>query len=200
MNSFKIGSLLLSMLLMASSIGASKPQQLRFQVKQDSQVSIHGKSNVHAFSCCAMQAAQASTISLRQQTQTLISIQGSVDVNLKAFDCKNKIMNRDFQKTLKADSFKQMTITLLSFDRMPILDGRRQTLMSSISIEVAGKRKNFKVPLTFIPKGKGNYQLQGEQDFLFADFDLTPPRAAGGLIRVKPKVRTTFTLNLTHLA
>lgn len=196
----KISSLLISLMLMATSIDASKPKRLTFHILQDSKVIIHGKSNVHAFSCCALQAAEASTITLRQQTQGLIAIRGSIHVNLNDFNCKNRLMNRDFQKTLKADTFKQMTITLLSFDRMPIMDGRSQNLQGTIAIEVAGKRKQFKVALKFVPNGKGKYQLQGEQEFLFGDFDLIPPRAAGGLIKVKPMVRANFTLNMAYVS
>ncbi|MDO5608021.1 MAG: hypothetical protein Q4G08_06150 [Capnocytophaga sp.] len=105
-------------------------------------------------------------------------------IPIKAFKCGNFILNTDFQKTLKADTYP-ITSIILS-DWVPHPNGYR----CKVHLNIVGKELFFS---NFIVK-KNNKTLSGEVVISFTDLELPTPRKMGGLLKVKDEITLHITL------
>jgi len=167
-----------------------------FRILPESHILINGSSNVNKFCCKVARPASATPLRIAIRPDYSVQMDGSITVNVSEFDCKNPILTNDLRKTLKADAHKQMTVHFKSLDLLPFDAETEETVSGTVLIELAGKQKEFQIPLTFTQIAEGKYQLKGRRDFSFEDFDLKAPKKIGGLIRVRNKFTTVFVLNL----
>jgi len=169
---------------------------IKWTIMPNSFLTINGSSNVNRFGCETDGAFQAETLwgTPSQQGKT-IHMEGAVTVAINQFDCNNKMLTNDLRKTLKAKEYPEMVIRFVSLERMPVSDGKEDFVSGKVTIELAGQQKPFELMYSFIKTTSG-YKLQGGRTFSFTDFDLSPPKKIGGLIKVKDHFEVTFTLLL----
>lgn len=175
--------------------GAQNKSNTVFQlnVLSNSSITINGRSNVNRFSCVACSPSKFEPIQGTQGRGKSISLKGSITVPVKNFDCKNRMLNSDLNKTLKAEQYPTMTIRFIDVERMPNTDTDR--LNGTVQIELAGKRRLFTIPYTINSSGK-TIRLEGNRSFTFSDFDLSPPKKIAGMVKVKDEFNVNFTLFL----
>lgn len=188
---------LIALFVLFSSFG-SQPTVMTWRIHPSSSIKIHGSSNVNTFGCTATGGFQSRPIeceykNTRANMQAVM--RGSVSVEIKTFDCKNRLLDNDMRKTLRADEYPQMTIQFLELERMPDIDSDVDFLSGKVQIELAGKQRQFYLRYAF-NKTPNGYLLKGSRAFKFADFDLSPPKKVGGLIRVNDDFDVGFTLVL----
>jgi len=175
---------------------AAQKKEYVFRILPESHIRINGSSNVNTFCCRVNHPAGVTPLRIAIRPDYSVQMAGSITVNVSEFDCKNPILTNDLRKTLKADAYKQMTVHFKSLDQLPFDTETEETVSGTILIELAGKQREFAIPLTFTQIAEGKYQLKGSRDFSFEDFDLKAPKKIGGLIRVRNKFTTVFVLNL----
>lgn len=188
----------LTLLVTLFSSFGKQPTVMSWRIHQSSSINIHGSSNVNTFGCTASGAFQSKPIACEyKNTKASMQavMQGSVTVAIKSFDCKNRLLDNDMRKTLKADEFPHLTIQFLELERLPDVDSEVDFLSGKVQIELAGKQRQFYLRYAF-NKTPNGYLLKGSRAFTFADFDLSPPKKVGGLIRVKDDFDVGFTLVL----
>lgn len=188
----------LSALVMLFSSFGTQPTVMSWHIHPSSSIKIHGSSNVNTFGCTATGAFQSKPIAceyknIKNNMQAVMK--GSVTVEVKSFDCKNRMLDNDMRKTLKADEFPHLTIQFLELERLPDVDSDVDFLSGKVQIELAGKKKQFYLRYAF-NKTPNGYLLKGSRAFTFADFDLSPPKKIGGLIKVNDDFDVGFTLVL----
>ena len=173
--------------------------EVNWAVLPNSYISINGRSNVNTFGCEATGLFQAETLhgTIAQDGKS-IKMTGSITLAINQFDCNNRMLTNDLRKTLKADEYPQMSIRFRSLERMPFCNGGEDFLSGMVIIELAGKRKPFNLRYSFTKTGSG-YKLQGSRTFSFADFDLSPPKKIGGLVKVNDDFDVAFTLLLDNI-
>ncbi len=173
--------------------------EVKWAILPNSFITINGSSNVNTFGCEANGTFKAETLrgAVAKDGKT-IEMKGSVTIAINQFDCNNRLLTNDLRKTLKADEHPQMVIRFLALERMPFCDGGEDFVSGKVIIELAGQRKPFELRYSFIKTASG-YKLQGSRAFSFADFDLTPPKKIGGLVKVKDDFDVAFTLLLNNI-
>ncbi len=172
-------------------------QTVSWAVLPNSFITINGSSNVNTFGCEAIGLFQAETIQgTVEGNGKNVKMKGSISLDINQFDCKNRMLTSDLRKTLKAEEYPKMSIHFVSLERLPLCNGGEDFISGMVVIELAGKRKPFQLRYSFAKTPQG-YKLEGSRAFSFADFDLSPPKKVGGLVKVKDDFDVAFTLQLS---
>jgi len=167
-----------------------------FRILPDSHILINGSSNINRFSCRVSRPAESTPLRIAILPDYSVQMDGSITVSVGEFDCKHRMLTSDLRKTLKEDRYKQMTVHFRSLDQIPFDSETPHAVNGTVLIELAGKQKEFQIPIVFTQLAGGQYEMKGTRDFSFEDFGLEAPRKIGGIIRVKNKFTTVFVLNL----
>lgn len=172
--------------------------ELHWTVLPNSFITISGSSNINTFGCEASGAFQAEPLrGMVAKDGVSVDMKGAIRIAIGQFDCNHRMLTADLRKTLKADAYPEMAIRFLSLERMPLCDTGIDYITGKVIIELAGQRKPFNIRCSFSKTSTG-YRLEGSRSFSFADFDLSPPKKAGGLVKVKDDFDVTFTLLLNN--
>lgn len=176
----------------------SKKKLIKWAIQKTSTIRIKGSTNVNNFGCDITGYYQPDTIYCSEENtiSKLVTLNGDLQVDVRKFDCHNKMLTGDLRKTLRADEYPTMLIRFLSLERAPIIHNDKDFLRGWVEIELAGSRRRFEVCYTFIKTGSSFIQLNGNRSFSFADFKLTPPKKFGGIIKVNDKFNVDFNLLL----
>ena len=89
-----------------------------------------------------------------------------------------------------------MKIQFLSLNKYPEMKGIQENINGQVKIELSGVTKSYEVNYKFIMDDKKILQLIGERKVNFSDFNLTPPRKLGGIIRVNDVLDVGFNLKI----
>lgn len=193
---FWLGMFCLLVSFKADSVYKNGSSMLHWRVLPSSFISIKGSSNVNTFGCMASGALSTQPLKgMIPKNGKGVNMEGFIRIDINQFDCGNRMLTSDLRKTLNADQHPQMTIHFVWLDRMPVCDGGDDLITGRVLIELAGQRKSFYLKYAFSKTTTG-YKLEGSKAFTFADFDLSPPKKIGGLVKVKDDFDVAFTLIL----
>jgi len=165
-------------------------------VRSSSSLLVHGTTNINEFTCSVSSYGRTDTMIFHtnHQTQNKYKVNSVLNVPVSQFDCQNRIMTKDLQKTLKMDKFPHVVIDIRYLSDMPT--SAQKVIEGHVDIMIAGVKKHFMIP--FIPTKKQNIiQLKGKKQVRFSDFNLIPPSKLGGSIRVKNELDVEVTLILS---
>ncbi|RAR47753.1 YceI family protein [Flavobacterium lacus] len=144
------------------------------------QFSVQGTTSIGGFECNYDMNAK-DTLFFNQPNKTKKVIQS---VPVKSFGCGNFILNNDFRKTLKEKEFPNVRIELSNFKK------NAQNYSCDLTLNLVGKQKIYKnLPLEF-----DKNRLNGMITLQFSDFDLTPPKKIGGMIKIKEEIKLSVSL------
>jgi len=168
----------------------------RWVVQKNSTLEVAGKSNVNSFTCTISQYDYKDTIALFGETNKTVRLNGDLSMDILNFDCQSSMINKDMQKTLKADIYPQLKIRFLSFQSMPLLQQKSELVKGIIEVELAGVIKRIEMTYTITRVGNNFIQMSGNRNFTFSDFKLSPPQKFAGLIKIKDDFNVNFQLVL----
>src|SRR5690606_38079739 len=104
---------LLYLVLLLSSFSqqgfAQSKSSFVWNIQPNSSIVINGCSNVNTFGCSSTGAFQAKPIE-GVAGKGNVTLKGYIAIAINQLDCKNKMLNRDLRKTLKADQYPTLTI------------------------------------------------------------------------------------------
>lgn len=158
---------------------------LFYAQKNDSYVIIKGTTNINTFKCMNNDLHQLLPISLENSPQKNFS-ETSVNLVVKDFDCKNKVLTSDFRNTLNAEKYPFFNITFLSMDKTS-----ENKYKAYVQVKMMNKTKNYYIDFLL-----ANSKLIGNKILQFSDFGIIPPKKFGGLISVKDNLELTFSLKI----
>lgn len=175
-----------------------KNKLFKWAVQKTSTLRILGSTNMNSFGCDITGYYQPDTIVCLDESAVskLVTLKGELEIDIFKFDCHNKMLTNDLRKTLKANEHPNFIIRFLSLERMPVIQNDKDCLRGWVEIELAGTTRRFEINYTFTKTGTSAIQLNGNRNFNFADFKLTPPKKMAGLIKVKDKFNVDFNLLL----
>lgn len=144
------------------------------------QFTVQGTTSIGGFECNYDMNAK-DTLFFNQPNRTK-KISHSVPV--KSFGCGNFMLNNDFRKTLKEKEFPNVTIELSNFKKSD------ENYSCDLTLNLVGKQKTYKnLPLKYDKSSLiGNITLQ------FSDFNLTPPKKIGGMIKINEEIKLFVSL------
>jgi len=174
-----------------------KPELTRWVIESGCSLKVAGKTNVNKFSCTILNYAKPDTLTFyRNNASAAVKVAGSISVDVQQFDCQHTMITRDLRKTLKSATFPKLVIKFISLNRYPEFNSHTQSVKGLVSIELAGVKRQYEVDYKFTPDGTKSLTLIGSRQVNFSDFDLSPPKKAGGMIKTKDELDVEFNLKL----
>ena len=162
-------------------------------VLNQSKLRIYGTSNVTDFECLYDNDFEQDTLSHQLNIMgSGVLVQGdSLPLVVDSFDCGKRAINKDFKNTLKYKEFPDIDIELLEVFSTNTIPDR-----ASVAITLAGVTRQYEVELKEEPSANGVIIISGTQRLFMTDFNLNPPRALFGLIKVSDELMISFELNV----
>lgn len=159
--------------------------------KDQSRLWIEGRSNVNQFSCRA--ATYDTMVSAPAAEDGQLDVE--VDIDVEGFDCGKRRMNRDLYETLLSDthpkiSFEYTDTEEISFDES--LDLYHLKVKGNLT--VAGHTKEIKFPMQADVVENGTMMATGQTELKMTDYNVEPPRALLGMVRVDDLLTVHFEL------
>lgn len=164
-------------------------------VQSSSTLMVHGSTNINEFTCTVSSYGRTDTLTYftNEFKQNRYKVNSVLNIPVSHFDCQNRIMTKDLQKTLKMDKFPHVIIDIRYLSDFPT--SSQKVIEGHVDIMIAGVKKHFIIPFTPSKKTNGLH-LKGKKQVLFSDFHLIPPSKLGGSIRVNNELDVEVTLVL----
>ncbi len=175
----------------------SKPAFVKWVVVSGGSLRVDGNTNINNFSCAITNYNKPDTITVYPSNSQVIFLKGSMALDVQCFNCHNPIMTADLRKTLKAKEYPQLVITFLTMNSYP--DMATPDIKGLVLIELAGVSRKYEVDYKVGSTDLGFINLIGVRKVNFSDFNLTPPRKLGGMIKTNNELSVVFTIRLRAL-
>lgn len=166
-----------------------------WEFEKSSAVNISGTTNVNRFFCSISQIEQPDTVTsfLRNDT-TRIFYPHQIIIAINTFDCNNKVMESDLQKTLKSNEYPFIKLSLISLTQNP--KNNKATL--KFWLEMAGKK------LQYISTGNcqinnQNLWLSGSKTICLSHYNIEPPQKFMGMVVVNDEIEVNFEFAIKKL-
>ena len=143
---------------------------------QENFLQINGSTNINSFKC----------VNNSFKTPSGYSFNGKLPwyaVKVDEFDCFNRIMTKDFQKTLDSDNYPNLTIKILKFVK------GQNSYNAVVEVQMMNRNKTYNVQFNL-----ENGKYVGKKSVKFSEFNIKPPKKMGGMIVVKDDLNLTFSL------
>jgi hypothetical protein len=172
------------------------------KIDENSHISIKGRSNVNTFVFEQKGPFMSDQInvSFTDDGKHDILKPISMPIEIKKFDCDNKLMKRDFFKTLNADLYPYLTITISKIElQNNALVKENSTVRGNVhvSIKLAGVLCDYSIPFFMMAK-KNKLMIVGEKKLAFSDFNLSPPAKFFGAIQVDNDLEISVNLMVSY--
>jgi len=183
-----------------SALQNGKSSISRWVITGDGSLKVGGSTNMNKFSCDITNFLSPDTILINKNfSLETIKMSGSMQLDIKRFDCNNIVMTKDLRKALKARDFPRMRIRFISLGWHSESNGNANEVTGLVSISLAGITKKFEVNYTVIYKGANSMQLKGTRRITFSDFSIIPPGKLGGMLKAHNDLNVEFNLSLAQL-
>jgi hypothetical protein len=187
----------LYLLLLLSAFKALAPAAQKWVISESSSLAVNGTTNINKFTCDIVAYDQADTLTLnRARADKDISLSGTIGLKVQSFDCHNSMMTHDLRKTLKEKEYPRLYIHFINLKEFPELTTHPSAITGMVNIELAGVTKRFEINYQVSVNDKKVIHLLGSRDINFSDFNLTPPRKLGGMIKTNDKLNVVFHLKI----
>jgi polyisoprenoid-binding protein YceI len=163
----------------------------KWLIDYNSQLMIHGKTNVSSFTCFISCYNSTDTLNyeLDKKTKNLVFDKNKMVIPVFNFNCGNTMITKDFRKTVNVDKYPYLNIAFVSLDRK----GEDDLASGNMEITLAGVTKTATIHFNLKPKGDF-LQLTGRYPVSFSDFNLEAPERMMGLVKVQEDLLVEFNL------
>ena len=170
--------------------------KIKWLILKGGTLRVNGSTNINTFSCLVADNAPIDTLTGTLNRDGTVGMNGKINLDIFGFDCHNPMMTLDLRKTLKAKEYPTMHINFLSLNKMPELKYVPEPIKGWVNIELSGVTKRYEVSYRFSMDNAKVIHLIGDRSVNFSDFNITPPRKLGGIIRANDKLEVEFSLDL----
>lgn len=167
----------------------------KWVIEKGSSLNIQGETNINNFQCDVTEYLRADTLFYisNDQTKKLWFTNSGLTVDIKQFDCHNKMITRDFKKALKAEKNPVFKIRFLSLDQFAN-PGDNQSVKGIVDIGLADVLKRTEICYTIKTLPGNRISLTGSRVFSFSDFNLKTPKKLAGMVRTRDTIKVNFRL------
>ena len=176
-----------AIIILLSSISLLPLKAQDFHVVTGKSVIIDGVTSFGRFACDYQTHNEVDTIHFESPVLRTSPV---LDINLPVdeFGCGNKMLNRDFNKTLQADDYPYIHVLVERFFK------EGESYFSSLRLKLVGKELYIE-KLPFIMDDEKN-ALNAEFDLNLKYFDLQPPKKFLGLLKVHEELNIKLSLKV----
>lgn len=194
-----------ALVLLGPLSGMSQPAEpvSLFRPLQNSSLKLEGKTNVSEFTCQCKQGFQFQPFVVEKQISdrnTTYFKTTTLEIQVKSFDCGNKLMNKDLQKALHAAEFPAIQIELLeaeqeSCNRLTILKDWVM-VKTYVRITLNGHSKEYPLKVTAKKLAKNHFRFIAVKRLYMSDFGISPPTTMMGMIKVQNEIKIMLDLEI----
>lgn len=167
-------------------------------IEKHSNITVKGESNINSFSCQVPSYMHTDTMMFKTSVgDGSTSVESSLRIPVEFFDCHNRHMTKDLQKTLNITKYPYLYIKFTSFSTHPDNWKNGSKVTAKAHITIAGVTKQYNVTYQVQKNQSNKITLSGDQKVLFSAFNLKPPSKLGGTIKVKDELTVNMTMYLT---
>lgn len=182
--------------------------QARYVPTAESRVWIEGTSTADDFTCSTQQIegrarlsvtvsdsrrSSASTVArpVRYNTPAV-----SATVPVRTLDCGKRRQNRDLYEAMKAEKYPTIHYKLFDAEVVSAPDSANghYTLRVTGQLIIAGVRRTVRITVKGQLRDDGRIHARGSLPMKMTDFEIDPPTALLGLIRVRDEIEVHFDL------
>ena len=198
LNITDIRLVVLGILLLSGMYATGSGNYYAYTIAEHSWVSISGRTNVNTFVCMASEYSPRGLVTVDEyrQGQRLIFQEALLHLENSAFDCNNKLMNRDLYKALGGDDKPGIDIKLIEAQTIgPCPVSRKGFIHARVSITINGVSRTEEIVINFLLEDDTSaYHLRGSKALRMSDFDIDIPSPMMGLVRVSDEITIDFNL------
>ena len=178
--------------------GSSRSDQGRWVIDAGSRLAIQGSTNVNKFTCKFDYYYRSDTLQYLRNHRTgkLSFSDNKMVIPVRGFDCGPKQISNDFRKTLKSDTYPQLTIAFRSLENP--FNQNDCFIDGVVDITLAGVTTRYTVRY-LVNLDKDTIMLKGTRAVNFSDFGLEAPTKLQGLIKVDEVLNVEFNLVLKEV-
>lgn len=184
--------------------GAKLGIQKTYHISKKSVLKLDGKTNVNGFTCGCNETFQPQQFVVEQGTEGGLSLKfqlATLNLKIKSLDCGNKLMNKDLQKALHASEHPSITIELkkVEQDKCNRLTEMKDwvKLKALTKITLNGISKEYWLSITAKKFSTNQFRFIGSKTLKMSDFNVTPPVAMMGMIKVQDDITINLDLEVT---
>jgi len=166
-----------------SLINAQNTQ--RVIIHPESKIYLNGVSNINKFECELCNSEEPQILDLCYTGEELLAFdRNRYVIAVDNFSCENSHMTRDLKKTLKINKYPNM---YLEIEQLTPGGGFEDGLVD-LKIILAGTANTYCLPYSFNKVDVDTYKVEIKNDFTMTEFNIEPPTALLGLIKVKDQI------------
>ena len=173
-----------------------------YQIKPSSILEVNGKTNINSFCCASDEQFENKDLDYRYEaSKSSISFQNTKFVlDIKKLDCGKRKINKDLFKALKVDEYPNIIIDLkyvlnLECFEPEVCDEWVQ-LEANTDITITCETNPVQIPILVKKVDTNSFKITGGTMLNLCDYDIKPPTAMMGLIKVKDAIEFNFELNV----
>ncbi len=172
-----------------------------YTILPESRVFIQGTSNVNHFTCDCSNEFEVRHYKVFQSSPSqMVFVDTKLYLPVTLFDCKNRKMDRDLQRALKADQYPTVELELtnlhISSSNLSQLEDQWAEATAKVNITLAGVTKTQFVRVKVKRADSSALQIDGSKSLKMTDFEITPPEVLFGMIKVNDQITLHFNLNV----
>lgn len=172
-----------------------------YTIDSDSKLYLEGSSNVVDFTCRCTSSLQGGRFTMATEQGNGFSFVNSLlKLPVQALDCGNRVMNKDMYEALAADEHPFVSIQLLSVkahDHKLFGECHEwEDLQARLRLTIAGEAREVIMHIRGTHLGYQRYRFVGAKPIYLTDFNIEPPRAMMGAIRVDNSITINMDLVL----
>ena len=159
-----------------------------YTIDPESKLYLEGSSNVVDFTCHCTSSLQGGRFTMIGQGNGFTFLNSTLKVPVEALDCGNRTMNKDMYEALSADKHPLVEIQLLSVkahDHKLFGECHEwEDLQARLRLTIAGEAREMIMHVRGTHLGYQRYRFVGAKPIYLTNFNIEPPRAMLGAIRV----------------
>ncbi len=190
----KLKILSFSFFLLVSTLCSAQSLILCFDEKCE--ISINGESNITPYECRLIEKPNYDTIDVYSYTKNGLFYLENAIVKLDAtsFKCDNRVMTNDFLKSIKADEYPVVSVDFRYFKLSePLVDlPIQRNVPVKFYVTIAGEKRSYYAPYQLVRLDDKILTVKGSIKIKMSDFNITPPEALFGAVKVEDDIQMIF--------
>jgi YceI-like domain len=187
-------------IILLFAFNGSNNFKIVYKIDAKSRLFLNGKTSINNYECYCNDDFPNAIISGIENENGNINFSNAVlQVKTSLLSCKNKLMNRDMHKALKAEEHPYIIITLHDVTALnntsKLSLNTWQEFKATVTLTIAGVSKKNQLHVQVNKLSNHLFHLKAKKDLLMSDFHVKP-RTPFNMIKIEDKVTINFDMTV----
>ncbi len=169
-----------------------------FTIERESKLYLSGSTNVNSFTCHCEDRFNRQLFTVEKSSSQAHFSNTGLQIRADNFNCRNRKIETDMEKALKADQFPNIKIALMETHQSDrcLEPGFKDwfDVQAKVSITITNVTHTETIQAKAKCEGVNRFRLIGKTDLRMSKFGVTPPEAMFGMIKVNDDITFNFDL------